>query len=273
MTLRLNTIAGAIAAVVAALSLPAAANAHRAWMLPSSTIVSGDDVWVTVDAAISNDLFYFEHHPMPIDGVKVTAPDGTAGRIENAGQGIYRSTFDVHLIKKGTYRIANNMDGLTASYTLNGETKRWRGTADKLAEIPAGAADLKIAQVQNRNEIFVTSGNPTDAVFKPEGRGLELQPITHPNDLIAGEPAKFRFLLDGKPAAGVKVTIIPGGIRYRNQLDEMTLTADAGGEIAVNWSHPGFYWLQASVTDARTSMPKATERRSSYVTTLEVMAQ
>ncbi len=28
-------------------------------MMPSSTVLSGDDVWVTVDAAVSNDLFYF----------------------------------------------------------------------------------------------------------------------------------------------------------------------------------------------------------------------
>lgn len=39
--------------------LPTIAEAHRAWMLPSATVLSGDDPWVTVDAAISNDLFYF----------------------------------------------------------------------------------------------------------------------------------------------------------------------------------------------------------------------
>ena len=30
-----------------------AAQAHRSWMLPSATVLSGDDVWVTVDAAVS----------------------------------------------------------------------------------------------------------------------------------------------------------------------------------------------------------------------------
>jgi hypothetical protein len=33
------------------------AQAHRAWLLPSATVLSGTDAWVTVDAAISNDLF------------------------------------------------------------------------------------------------------------------------------------------------------------------------------------------------------------------------
>ncbi|MEL0157283.1 DUF4198 domain-containing protein, partial [Sphingopyxis sp.] len=65
-------------AASAALALFAAApaQAHRQWMLPSSTVLSGDDVWVTVDAAVSNDLFYFEHQPLRLDAAKAWAPDG-----------------------------------------------------------------------------------------------------------------------------------------------------------------------------------------------------
>ena len=96
-----------IAGALAALMLSGAAQAHRQWMLPSSTTLSGTDSWVTVDAAVSNDLFYFEHFPMRTDGIAVTEPDGTTGKIENAATGKYRSTFDVHLTKPGTYRIAN----------------------------------------------------------------------------------------------------------------------------------------------------------------------
>lgn len=269
----LKNLAGGLAALAIAAALPIAAHAHRAWMLPSSTVVSGDDVWVTVDAAISNDLFYFEHHPMPLAPIKATAPDGGTVAIENGATGRYRSTFDVHLTEKGTYKIASNTDSLFASYKLNGEAKRWRGEADKLSEIPAAATEVKISEAQNRNEIFVTSGSPTDGVLKPTGKGLELQPVTHPNDLVQGEAAQFRFLLDGKPAAGLKVTVIPGGIRYRDQLGQIDLTTDAKGQVAVNWPQPGLYWMQASVTDAKVSNPKAAERRASYVTTLEVLAQ
>jgi uncharacterized GH25 family protein len=269
----MKKLASGVAALSIAATFTFAANAHRAWMLPSSTIVSGDDVWVTVDAAISNDLFYFEHNALPLEGIKAYAPDGSTAPIENGAKGRYRSTFDVHLTQKGTYKIANNTDGLMGSYKLDGENKRWRGSADKLSEIPAGATEVKISEIQNRNEIFITSGNPTDTVLKPNGRGLELQPVTHPNDLVAGEPGRFRFLLDGKPAAGVKVTVIPGGIRYRDQLGQMDLATDDKGEVSVNWPQPGMYWMQASVSDDKTSTPKATQRRSGYAATLEVMAQ
>lgn len=90
-------------AASAALALFAAApaQAHRQWMLPSSTVLSGDDVWVTVDAAVSNDLFYFEHQPLRLDAVKAWAPDGSEAPIENKATGRYRSTFDVHLTQKG----------------------------------------------------------------------------------------------------------------------------------------------------------------------------
>jgi uncharacterized GH25 family protein len=251
----------------------APASAHRAWMLPSSTVVSSDDAWVTVDAAISNDLFYFEHQPMRIEGVVATAPDGKPLKLENTSTGRYRSTFDVHLTQRGTYRIANNQAGLMASWKEGAEAKRWRGAAEGLAAaIPAGATDVVVTQADNRNELFVTSGAPTTTLFAPVGRGIELQPVTHPNDLVAGEPARFRFLLDGAPAAQLKVLVVPGGIRYRDQLQQMDLVTDSKGEVNIVWPAAGHYWLNATATDAKTSIPQATERRLSYATTLEVLA-
>ena len=63
-------------ALALAMTLPMAAQAHKMWMVPSATNVSGADPWVTVDAAVSNDLFYADHVPVQTDRVVVTAPDG-----------------------------------------------------------------------------------------------------------------------------------------------------------------------------------------------------
>src|SRR3546814_3102757 len=112
----------ATAALAAAIAAPA--SAHRQWMMPSATVLSGDDVWVTIDAAISNDLFYFEHHPMRLDAMKAWAPDGSEAAIENKATGRYRSTFDVHLPQKGTWRIASLSDGVMGSCDLDGKTAR-----------------------------------------------------------------------------------------------------------------------------------------------------
>ncbi|NML09560.1 DUF4198 domain-containing protein [Sphingobium sp. AR-3-1] len=292
-----------IAGALAALMFSGTAQAHRQWMLPSSTTLSGTESWVTVDAAISNDVFYFEHFPMATDNIVVTEPDGAVGKIENAAKGRYRSTFDVHLTKPGTYRIASVSTGVMGSYMLNGKQERLpRGTTkDKLASvIPAGATDVQTAEAASRNEIFVTLGAPTANLFKPTGNGIELVPVTHPNDLVSGEAATFQFLLDGKPAAGLKVTVIPGGIRYRDALGQMDLVADQDGKVAITWPQPGMYWLNASIGGGREGGPGGPggeggaggpgapggagapppprpqagppQRRAAYITTLEVLA-
>ncbi len=251
-----------------------AAFAHNPWLKPSATTVSGQEGWVTVDAAASTDVFVADHQPLPLEMMKVVQPDGTPGQIENGVRGRYRSTFDVHLTKPGTYRIGTQMQGVFGSYKLNGAEQRLpRGlTADKLAAaIPAGATDVKIMENVGRNDIFVTLGAPTDTVLKPTGKGLELVPVTHPDDLVAGEPATFAFQIDGKPAAGLEVSVIPDGKRYRDAQEEKTFTTDAKGQVKIDWPRAGLYWLSASRSDTATTIPGATQRRMSYTATVEVL--
>src|SRR3546814_4107961 len=126
------------------------------------------------------------------------------------------------------------------SYDLNGKTEwlpRGTTTANLADRLPAGASNVRTAESNNRNEIFVTVGEPTTTLFKPTGKGIELVPVTHPNDLFAGEAATFQFLLDGKPAASQPVTVIPGGIRYRDQLGQIDLTTGADGKVERSEEH------------------------------------
>jgi len=290
--MRLNLRTSLIAAAAFATVAVPTALAHRMWMLPSSTVVSGEDNWITVDAAVSNDLFFFDHRPIAAIPV-ITQPDGTAGKVENHAVGQFRGTFDVHLTQQGTFRIALVNEGVFGSYKLNGETKPIpRGTraADLATAIPAGATDVQTVTNSSRNEIFVTQGAPTNTVFKTTGAGIELVPVTHPNDLVTGEPATFQFLMDGKPGAGLTVTVIAGGIRYRDALKETILKTDASGKVVINWGQPGMYWVYVNQGGERPEGgmggqggPRAQpgqaprpagppQRRVSYVTTLEVLA-
>ncbi|MPY73774.1 MAG: DUF4198 domain-containing protein [Alphaproteobacteria bacterium] len=262
-----------VASILAFLLTPLTAEAHRVWLLPSSTVLSGQDPWVTVDAAVSNDLFVFEHRPMRLDSLAVLGPKGEPIAVQNQATGQFRSTFDVQLKARGTYKIAIAGSGYSARYKLKGETRRWRGTKAELgAAIPSGAENVTLAKFHNRTEVFVTSGAPTPNALKPTGRGLEMKPITHPNDLFAGEPAVFQFLNDGKPAAGLDVEVVPGGIRYRNQLKAMKMTTDAEGRITVTWTEAGMYWIGASVRDDTRDADGAVSR-SRYSVTLEVLPQ
>jgi len=253
-------------------AIAAPLQAHRLWITPSTTTVSGDDDWVTFDGAVSNDLFYADHQPLRAEPV-VVQPDGTPGKVENFSIGKYRATFDLHLIQKGTYKLVVQSGGVMGNYKVDGVEKRLpRGTtaAQLVTAVPAGATDVKLSEMVNRLEVFVTSGKPTDTVLKPTGQGLELVPVTHPDDLVSSEPATFKFIADGKPAAGVTVTVIPGGARYRATVGELTFKTDATGLVAIKWPSAGLFWVNATATAPSTAIPNA-EKRMGYTTVVEVL--
>nr|WP_315485717.1 DUF4198 domain-containing protein [uncultured Undibacterium sp.] len=251
---------------------PLDALAHRQFIVPTSTVVNGKAPWISFDAAAATDVFFFDHVAMNLTNLVITAADGSIVKTENQSTGKLRSSFDLRAEMVGTYRIAVVNDGINASYKENGATKRWRGTAEAFAkEVPANAEELQVSHNQGRVETFVTNGKPS--ALKSTGKGLELSPITHPNDLVTGEAAHFKFLIDGKPAAGAKVTVIAGGIRYRQKLDEQILTTDSEGKVSINWQSAGLYWIQASLSDNKSTVPGIKDRRASYVATLEVMPQ
>lgn len=289
-----------ILAVALLAILPASAFAHKQWLLPSSTSVTGKDVWVTVDAAVSNDLYYPDHMPIRLDNVVITAPDGSTVPAQNGATLKTRSVFDVNLKQEGTYRIANATSGLSARWgerpagqgpAEDGKPPQGKGpeagkgpgggqnggflrnvSAEELStRIPKDAKNVEVNETIARVETFVTNGKPTPV--KAIGKGLELVPVTHPNDLVAGEPATFKLLVDGQPRAGLDVLVVRGATRYRNAQDEIKTATDAKGEITVTWPEAGMYWLQAGTQDDKTSVKQATSRRLNYVATLEVLPQ
>ncbi|HEU4779655.1 MAG TPA: DUF4198 domain-containing protein, partial [Steroidobacteraceae bacterium] len=174
---------------------PATSEAARAWLLPSQTILARSGGWVTVDAAMADDLFSFNQGAMQVDSLAVTGPDGKPVVPQNPAKGRTRSSFDLELRQAGTYRIAVADTVVMARWEEDGKPKRWRGAPAEMATgIPANAAKLEVEQTQRRVETFVSVGTPTEV--KPDsGTGIELKPIQHPNDLYARETAKFRFLL------------------------------------------------------------------------------
>lgn len=140
-----------------------------------------------------------------------------------------------------------------------------------LDELPATATDVKLTETVSRTETFVTVGSPTTQVFGGDTRGITLQPITHPTDLVVNEPAKFRFLVDGKPAK-VAVHLVASGQRFRDNEAATELTTDAKGEVTIKWPAPGYYWLNATAEDDHAAEKRAGLRRLSYSATLEVAA-
>lgn len=255
------------------------ASAHRSWIIPAATVLSSDDPWVTFDAAISNDIFHPDFHAMGLEDVKAMGPDGKMVELKNPHTGQYRSNFDLHLNQRGTYKVFTASSGLSARWeTEDGERRFYPGRGRSYtpegfaAEVPDQASNLEIRETSRRQETFVTAGIPDDTVFAPTDNGLEMVPMTHPNDLYAGETAEFRFLIDGEPAAGAELEVLAGGMRYRNSQDAIKAGTNAEGIAEITWPEAGMYWMEVSYSDDEATAP-ATTRNGTYVATFEVLPQ
>jgi len=262
-----------LALVLAGVSF--AASAHRGWMLPSTTFVEKEDAWVTIDGAISEGLFEFDHMPLRMDGVTVTDPSGATAPALGAMPGKVRTTLDLRLPKDGTYRIAIVSNNVMGSYKLNGEEKRFRATEASVAkEIPAGATDVKQSTTHTRMETFVTANKLSTGALKPSGEGLELVPVTHPNDLREGETATFRFQLDGKPLANFPFSLVPAGVKFRGAINEIRLTTDARGEARFTLPAANRYWMSARYPVDQDKGPgEPGSRRYAYSATFEILPE
>lgn len=251
--------------------------AHRVWIKPNTTVVSGEQAWVTFDAAIANGIFNPDHFAYPLERLTALGPDGKAVDIGNSATLKYRSVFDLHLQQEGTYRVYNSSHSLMAFWQdKEGNRQMWpgrgkTGTKDALLKsVPMDADNLNIVDMSRRVETFVTLGAPSDVANSNNDKGLTLSFQGHPNDLYTQEPNRLSFLFNNERAEGVKVTLVRGGQQYRDTDETQTFTTDASGNVTITFEHPGMYWLEAQYSDSKAKAP-VNERRGSYVVVLEVL--
>ena len=255
------------------LTLPLAAEAHRTFLLPSTTLAEKANAVVTFDASASEELFVADHAAQ-LGTIVVTGPVQTEP--ENTWSGKQRSSFELKLPKAGTYRVSLINDGLSAMYKIDGQMKRWRGTAETFAkEVPANAQELNVTRMQSRAETFVRAGDDDSKTeWKNDGNGIEMTPLTQPTELFAGDTTTLRFTLNGKPASDLSITIIRGGNRYRDALGEITLKTDKDGKVAIKWPDAGMYWIGTNTGRPPQGTTGTLEKpvvRASYSATLEVL--
>ncbi|GGY69786.1 ABC transporter permease [Cellvibrio zantedeschiae] len=257
----------------------AVAQAHSTWLLPSDTSKGNKGGWVAFDLTSSEEFFTFNGGAPKLGPIQVIAPDANTTEVQNIFEGKVRNSFEVEMTQQGTYKVFNTNSGLTARWeTADGKRGFWppRGAKADPAElataVPKDAKNLEVTQASRRVETFVTVGAPTRESLKPTNQGLELVPVTHPNDLAASEASEFIFLMDGKPAVGAKIEVVEGGSRYRLSPAEQNYETDKNGRVKIQWKKTGMYWLGASYKDNKAAKP-ATGRSGSYSATFEVLAE
>lgn len=250
------------------------ASAHGRWIVPSHTILSGETPEaVSFQFSISNDVFHADHAysgepviPIPKEqlenprykavasfmaSTKLHAflPDGvvdTTAKIID----LKRVSAAAFMLKKsGTYRFSVQQDPIYLTWFKNktGELDRIFGKPSMTGvSLPDGVSEVKTTRLINYVDTFVTRNNVS--VPQIRSQGLDLDFLTHPNELFVGEEMKFKVLVDGVPATDpVKIQITKGQSHYRNQRDTMIVMAQPDSVTSVGWEQAGLYLLEAEV--------------------------
>jgi len=132
--------------------------------------------------------------------------------------------------------------------------------ADK---VPAGAETVDV-QGYLVAETYVTRGAPTPV--KVSGKGFEIEPITHPNEIFLSDGFVFRALVDGKPVAGQHVSIYRGGETYESRRTALEATTAADGKATVKFEKPGVYVIETRYPGQ--AAPGATPATKTWIYTL-----
>lgn len=225
--------------------------AHPMWMLPSEFNLSTDEGhWITVDATASHGVFSFDK-PVSLNNVTVYRPAGERQRMGPYYKGQRRSVFDLQLNDLGTYKVELKApERFVTRYVVGGRDTQRRIMASKQEakdQLPEGARDVITTAMQNISVFYVSQKTPTRTVLEITGEGFEMDAITHPSDIVVGEPATFRFTFNGEPLADASLEVVPHGTAYRSSRQQLDLVTDADGRVSFTPDIAGPHLLSANL--------------------------
>ncbi|MGF1744380.1 DUF4198 domain-containing protein [Vibrio minamisatsumaniensis] len=268
----------ALAGVVAfGLASTTTAQAHPRWVLPSHFTVSkvGGD-WLTFDVTASHGTFVFDK-PAGSENAQVIMPDGRSERPNFVVRGKRRSIFDFYFEEEGTHKVAINNEPSYYTHYKAGRrdtVKRIKANkADRDSVLPKESRDVVTQLSFTRAESYITVGKPSDSVFKIEGKLLEMKPVTHPSDIIEGEPVTFQFFYNGEVQKDVTAEITREGTLYRNHQEQIDVVSDENGEITFTPDVAGRYVMKANYKGELINNPLADKASANVHLTFEALLQ
>ncbi|MGB0893743.1 MAG: DUF4198 domain-containing protein [Parashewanella sp.] len=236
-------------------------SAHSRVVIPSHFTISktGGD-WVTFDITGTESTFVFDKtggNAAP----EIVLPNGQIASPDMVIRGQRRSVFDFRFRQQGTHKVVNKADPkFITFYNVSTHKKPKRIRVNKTERdrlLPEGATNIRSIMSHTRSETYVTVGRPTDSVFKIDGNLLEMKPITHPSDIIEGEPVTMQFYYNGKVKPRIEAVIIRDGTPYRNNQEEIVLTSDKDGKITFTPPVADRYLMKASYKSEAKKHPLA----------------
>jgi uncharacterized GH25 family protein len=252
------------------LLLPALAAAHTPYLVPADFAARAGET-VTLDAAFA-ERFFVAETAFDNSQFSVIGPDGQRLPLQNVQRLRKRTVAEHQLAGQGTYRFSTGTrhGAVFRSWEHNGKRSNSR---DPYVPIPAGAKLIADFQSLTLAETYVTVAAPDNAALKPYGHGLELLPVTHPNDLYVGEQFQFQLHFDGQPLAEQKVVITEAVWSADRKPEIFTLLTDANGYASFPLQRAGT-WLALSRHRSKAPADAAvSEYSNSYTLTFRVLEQ
>lgn len=211
--------------------------AHVPYVRPNVTDATGRD-HVTVEASFTEDIFAAEV-VMRSDAWRIVGPNGDTP-ITQVTYLRDLAVFEAPTPVDGTYRISSGARTGRTAKMYRAVDNSWKMVGEEDEAPPADAVLVDVQSITTA-DTYVTRGAPSDEVLQATGNGLELVPLIQPGDIVAGEAAPFRLLLDGQPLAGVAVTVFREAGRYDGRKVDAEQITDADGRITITASDPGAY--------------------------------
>jgi len=247
--------------LAALLALASPAAAHTGYLKPNLFNTPQRD-HVTVEASFTEEMFTPDI-VMKADDYHVVTPAGAKVRVAAVTYLRDLAVFEVDLPEAGTYRISTGLRvGATRKMALvNG---KWEPVRERDG-VPAGA---KVADAQSitRSDVYVSKGPASDKALTPAGVGLEIVPLAHPNRLDAGAALPVRLLLDGKPVAGVAISLQGPKLPDEEDAKAVTVTTDKDGKASIALPQGGTFLLLAQHRVEVADGPVAVKSHSATLT-------
>lgn len=220
---------------VGAWLLAGSAQAHSPYLLPNTFDATGRD-HVTVQASFT-ERFFLPDVVMKSDDFHAVGPDGARIRLTPTYMRDL-AVFEAPTTADGTWRISSGRRAgrIAKAALVKGE---WVFLEPNKPAPPG----VKVVDMQSltRAETYLSRGAPSTGALAPSGEGLEFRPITHPNEIVAGEAASFEVMLDGKPLAGQTISIHRGDVAHVGSAKPVEVVSDASGKFVVKVDQPGAY--------------------------------
>jgi len=223
-----------LAALGAAALLTAQAAAHSPYLLPNVFSAEGRD-HVTVQASFT-ESFFAPDVAMKSEDWNVVGPDGVRTGLTPVMLADL-ALLEVAMTAEGTYRISS---GARVGRTAKAYRKDGVWEFLEPGATPPDGTEAVDMQSLTLADTYVTRGKPSPAALEPRGAGLELVPLTHPNEAVAGETLALRVLFDGKPVAEEAVMLHRADEAYAGTAP-VQATSTAEGKVEFAPAEPGVY--------------------------------